>query len=159
ALRLTLHLRPNVKFHSGRGFTSTEAKLNLEHLRDPAVGSPFRSYANLMRISTPDPLTLVIDYDSPAKGSFDALAATLMPDPQSLDDTNAGRAFVGTGPFRFREWAPRDHATFVRNADYWQNGKPHLDQVELHILSDPQAALVALETGNVDWLSGVPGLD
>jgi peptide/nickel transport system substrate-binding protein len=159
ALRLTLRLRPNVKFHSGRAFTSTDAKFNLEHLRDPAVGSAFASYANQMRIAAPDPLTLVIDYDSPAKGSFDVLAATFMPDPQSLDDTNAGRTFVGTGPFRFREWAPGDHLTVARSADYWQPGKPYLDQVELHILSDPQAALLALETGNVDWLSGVPGLD
>jgi len=159
ARRLTLNLRPNVKFHSGRAFTSMDAKFNLEHLRDPAVNSPFRGYANQMRISAPDPLMLVIDYDSPAKGSFDALAATLMPDPQSLDDANAGRGFVGTGPFRFQEWSPGDHLTVARNADYWQKGKPFVDAVELRILSDPQTALVALETGNVDWLSGVPGLD
>jgi peptide/nickel transport system substrate-binding protein len=159
ARRLTLKLRPNVKFHSGQPFTSTDAKFNLEHLRDPAVASPFRAYANLMRISAPEPLVLVIEYDSPVKASFDALAATFMPDPRSLDDTSAGRGFVGTGPFRFKEWSPGDHLTVARNTDYWQTGKPYLDQVELRILSDRQAAQVSLETGNVDWLSGVPGLD
>jgi peptide/nickel transport system substrate-binding protein len=159
ALRLTLNLRPGVRFHSGRPFTSVDAKANLEQQRDPALGSIWRSYLNSMHINAPDPLTLVIDYDAPAMGSFDVLAGTLMPDPQLLDDTNAGRGFFGTGPFRFREWVPSDHLTVTRNADYWQPGKPYLDQVELRIMNDPQAALVALESGSVDWVSGVPGLD
>ena len=63
ARRLTLTLRPGVKFHTARPFTSADAKFNLEHLREPAVGSQWRTYANAMHISTPDPSTLVIDYD------------------------------------------------------------------------------------------------
>jgi peptide/nickel transport system substrate-binding protein len=159
ARRLTLQLRPNLKFHTGRAFTSADAQFNLEHLRDPAVGSPFRAYLDQMRLSTPDPRTLVIDYESPLKGSFDVLAATFMADSQTLDQTNAGRGFVGTGPFRFKEWLPGDHFTVTRNPDYWQPDKPYLDQVELRVLSDPQTALVGLEAGSVDWVSGVPGLD
>jgi peptide/nickel transport system substrate-binding protein len=157
--RLSLQLRPGVKFHSGRAFTSDDAKFNLEHLRDPSVGSNWLNYANLMHITAPDPGTLVIDYDAPARGSFDVLAGTLMADQTSLVETNAGRGFVGTGPFRFQEWLPGDHFTVTRNPDYWQPGKPYLDQVELHIMADPQAALIALEAGSVDWLSGVPGPD
>jgi peptide/nickel transport system substrate-binding protein len=82
-----------------------------------------------------------------------------MPDPQLLDDTSAGRGFFGTGPFRFQEWVPGDHLTVTRNGDYWQPGKPYLDQIELRIMDDSQAALVALEAGSLDWVSGVPGLD
>ncbi len=159
ARRLTLLLRPGVKFHSGRPFTSADAKFNLEHLREPAVGSQWRAYANAMHISTPDPGTLVIDYDSPVKGSFDVLTATFMADSQTLDDTNAGKGFVGTGPFRFREWLPGDHLLVERNPDYWQPGKPYLDGVELRLTPDPQAALVALESGSINWMSGVPGQD
>jgi peptide/nickel transport system substrate-binding protein len=159
ARRLTLNLRPSVRFHGGRAFTSVDAKVNLEHQRDPAIGSIWRNYVNSMQISAPDPLTLVIDYDTPARGSFDVLAGTLMPDPQSLDDTNAGRGFTGTGPFRFQEWVPGDHLIVTRNVDYWQPGKPYLDRVELHIMNDAQSAVVALEAGSVDWVSGVPGLD
>ena len=54
---------------------------------------------------------------------------------------------------------PGRSRTLVRNGDYWQAGKPYLDQVELRIIPDPQTALVALESGNVDWMAGVPGLD
>jgi peptide/nickel transport system substrate-binding protein len=157
--RLTLKLRPGVKFHTGRPFTSDDAKFNLERVREPTVGSPWRNYGNLMRVSAPDPLTLVIDYDAPVKSSFDALSATFMADPLTLDDTNAGRGFVGTGPFRFQEWVPGDHLTVTRNSDYWQPGKPYLDQVELRILPNAQSGLAWLESGYLDWMSGVPGQD
>jgi peptide/nickel transport system substrate-binding protein len=159
ARRLTLTLRPDVTFHSGRPFTSSEAKFNLEHVGDRAVGSQWQNYANLMHVSTPDSTTLVIDFDMPLKSAFDALAATYMADPVSLDDTNAGRTFIGTGPFRFKEWAQGDHVTFVRNSGYWRSGKPYLDQVEVRVTPDPQSALVALEAGNVDWMAGVPSRD
>jgi peptide/nickel transport system substrate-binding protein len=159
ARRLTLSLRPGVKFHTGRPLTSDDVKFNLEHLREPAVGSQWRAYANAMHISTPDPLTVVIDYDAPLKSSFDVLAATFIADPQTLDQVNSGKGFVGTGPFKFREWLPGDHLTVDRNPDYWQPGKPYLDQVELHITPDAQTALVALESGALEWMSGVPAQD
>jgi peptide/nickel transport system substrate-binding protein len=156
---LTLQLRPGVTFHTGRPFTSNDAKFNLERLRDPAVGSQWLNYAQLMRVEAPAPDTLVISYDAPARSSFDTLALTFLADPQTLDQTAVGQQFVGTGPFRFQEWVPGDHLTVLRNPAYWQPGKPHLDRVELHVLPDPQAALVTLEAGGVDWLRGVPGQD
>ncbi len=159
ARRLTLKLRSDVKFHTGRFFTSADARFNLEHLREPAVGSQWRNYANLMHVSTPDPTTLVIDYDVAVRSSFDVLAATFMADAQTLDQTNAGKGFVGTGPFRFQGWLPGDHLTVVRNPDYWQPGKPYLDQVELRVVPDPFYALAALQTASIDWISGVAGQD
>src|SRR4051812_11254675 len=65
----------------------------------------------------------------------------------------------GTGPFRFQAWAQGDHVTFARNDDYWQSAKPYVDQVEVQITPDAQSALVALESGKVYWMAGVPGRD
>jgi peptide/nickel transport system substrate-binding protein len=156
-LRLTLKLRPGVKFHTGRPFTSADARFTLERLRDPAVGSVWRTYANLMHVDTPDDLTLVIDYDAPLRSSFDALAATFIADPQTQDQTSTGQGLIGTGPFRFQEWVPGDHLAVVRNPDYWQPGKPYLDRVELRVMPDQLSALLALQTANVEWVSGVDG--
>ena len=156
---LTLALRPGVHFHSGRPFTSRDAKINLERLRDPALASQWRNYAELMHIDTPDAGTLVINYDAPVKSSFDVVAMSLMADPLTLDQTAQGRGFVGTGPFRFKDWAQGDHVAVERNPDYWQSGKPYLDGVELRVLADPATAALALEANALDWLTGVPGQD
>ena len=158
-LRLRLTLRSGVTFHSGRAFTSEDAKFNLESLRDPAIGSQWRNYANLMQVSAPDPTTLVISFDRPLKASFDVLSAAFMADPQAIGDTAAGPGFSGTGPFRLQDWQPGDHVALTRNPLYWQPGKPYLDAVELRVMPDQQAALAALESGTIDWVSGVNGQD
>jgi peptide/nickel transport system substrate-binding protein len=52
-----------------------------------------------------------------------------------------------------------DHLTFVRKPDYWQPGKPYLDQVTLRVLADQQSALVARESGYLDWANEMAGQD
>src|ERR1051326_2390442 len=155
ARQITLQLRQGVKFHSGGPLTSVEIKTNLEHLRDPTVGSQWMSYANQMQIDASDPATLVINFDAPSKSSLDALASTFIADPATLDSTK----FVGTGPFRFREWIQGDHLTFDRNPDYWQPGKPYVDEVVLQVQPDLQSSLIGLESGSLDWLRNVAGND
>jgi peptide/nickel transport system substrate-binding protein len=153
--QITLHLRPNVQFHSGRPFTSADAKANLERLADPTLGSQMLNYATQMHIETPDSSTLIISYAQPRRASMDALVSARMADPQSFGTSN----FIGTGPFQVEEWVQGDHLTFTRNPNYWQTGKPYLDQVILQIQPDQQAGLVAFEAGAVDWMIGISGQD
>ena len=153
--QLTIQLRAGARFHTGRAFTSADAKFNLERLRDPSLGSQWTSYAQQMHFDASDPGTLIVNYDAPSRSSFDALIGTYMAEPQSIGNA----PFIGTGPFRFQDWVPGDHLTFVRNPDYWQAGKPFVDQVVLHVEPDPQASLIGLESNNLDWTTGVAGQD
>src|SRR5690606_33330536 len=64
---------------------------------------------------------------------------------------------VGTGPFRFKEWVRGSHVIFERNPNYWDPGKPYLDQIIFRFIGDPAAAVAALETGEVHLTStGIP---
>jgi glutathione transport system substrate-binding protein len=112
-----------------------------------------------MQVQAPDPQTLVITYDTPVRSSFDVFALTFMADPQTFTSTAAAQSFVGTGPFRFKEWVQGDHLSVVRNPDYWQAPKPYLDGVELTVRPDPVAAVAVLEAGSVDWVVGAPSRD
>jgi len=123
--QLSFSLRRDVTFHSGRPLTSDAVRLNLERLRDPSIGSGLAGYARLMHVTTPAPDRVVVNYDTPARSSFDAFALAFMADPETLDSTTNRPVPAGTGPFRFQEWAPGDHVTVRRNPSYWQPGKPH----------------------------------
>jgi peptide/nickel transport system substrate-binding protein len=158
-LQLTMKMRQGVKFHTGRAFGSEDAKFNLERIKDPAVNSQWRNYAQLFKMETPDPTTLVIKFDAPRKSSFDAITGTFIADPQTLDQTKDGKNFVGTGPFKFKEWVPNDHFTVVRNPEYWKAERPYLDEVNVKISPDAQGALVNLESGGFDWMGGVEAQD
>jgi peptide/nickel transport system substrate-binding protein len=61
---------------------------------------------------------------------------------------------VGTGPFIFREWRPRDSITLDANPTYW-GGKPHVDHLIFKEYPDPQAALLALKQGDIQILGDV----
>ncbi len=57
---------------------------------------------------------------------------------------------IGTGPFKFGEYKRGEAVTLVRNDDYWR-GAPYLDKVVFRVIPDPEARMVALENGEVDW--------
>src|SRR5262249_22174655 len=57
---------------------------------------------------------------------------------------------VGTGPFVQAEYMPNDHRRYVKNAQYWQAGRPYLDELQVTHFADPQAMSVQLEAGAID---------
>ena len=63
---------------------------------------------------------------------------------------------VGTGPFTFKEYRPRDQVVLEANEAYWR-GKPKLAQVVYKVLPDPQAALLGMRRGEIHILADVGG--
>ena len=45
---------------------------------------------------------------------------------------------VGAGPYLLESWVPLDSMAFVRNPNYWQEGKPYIDRVEVKYIGDSQ---------------------
>ena len=57
---------------------------------------------------------------------------------------------VGTGPYIFSEWTPKQKIVLVRNPDYWGT-QPYYDEIDLLPVSDDKAAEVALQAGELDF--------
>ena len=56
----------------------------------------------------------------------------------------AGEHPVGTGPFIMSEKNPGVGVKYVRNDNYWQEGKPYLDGFEFVVISDAQTQINAM---------------
>ena len=56
---------------------------------------------------------------------------------------------IGTGPFKVSAFTPAERTTLARNENYWRDGQPYVDQVDL-ISIDPEAQHNALLSGQVD---------
>jgi oligopeptide/dipeptide ABC transporter ATP-binding protein len=52
----------------------------------------------------------------------------------AIESGDASRNPIGTGPFRFVEWVEGQHVRLEKNPDYFIEGKPYLDEVELRFL-------------------------
>src|SRR3954453_16832217 len=63
---------------------------------------------------------------------------------------------VGTGPFRFVEYAQGDHLTLAKNPNYCPSALPNVDQLQMPIFTDPQTMVTALESGSLDTALNIP---
>jgi peptide/nickel transport system substrate-binding protein len=148
------NLRKGVTFHNGREFTSDDVKYNVQRVQDPKlaalVATLGQQAAWFTDIETPDKYTLVLHTDKPRPGVFDFLRNFNIVDKETIEGPNAKTAINGTGPFKFVEWTSGDHITMVKNSNYWQTGKPYIDQLRISILRDPQAMATQFEASSLD---------
>jgi peptide/nickel transport system substrate-binding protein len=52
----------------------------------------------------------------------------------------------GTGPFKFDSFTRGDVLKYVKTEDYWQEGKPYLDGVYYHFITDTMTQQAAMQT-------------
>ncbi|WP_425484658.1 ABC transporter substrate-binding protein [Aureimonas mangrovi] len=146
----TFTLRQGVSFHDGAAFDSASAKFSLDRARGEASTNPQKQFfAAIDGVEAPDPSTLVVTLSRPAGNLLYWLGwpAAVMVDEGSAE-TNRSQP-VGTGPFRFSEWRQGDRLTLTRFDGYWGDS-PALSQATFRFISDAQAQVSALQSGQVD---------
>ncbi len=156
---IRLELRRGVKFHSGREVTAEDVRFSVDWFKDAKNGSPIRGAAlEVVRLETPDPYTVVLGFDQPNPGVYDMLDLLFILDQSVVD--RIAQTDAGTGPFRVAEYRPNDQTRFVPFADYWDRGKPYIDDFILKPSSDSQSMALQLEAGAVDvmWNPAYPDL-
>lgn len=161
-LRYTFKLRPNVKWHDGKPFTAADVAWSILAVKDKHPRGR-GTFASVVEVQTPDPLTAVVVLSRPAPFLLGALAATETPIvPRHLYEGMDAATHpvnnrpVGTGPFVFKEWVRGSHVVLERNPNYWDPGKPHIDRLVVRFITDPAAAAAALESGDADLGGATP---
>ena len=150
--QIKLNLRKGVQYHSGRELTSDDVVWNFSRVKDPSVGGGiFASYvAPLQSVENPDKYTVVITAKQPYPYISHILQTMNILDPVTMQQPDGVNNPVGTGPFKFVEFAQGDHLTLAKNPNYWRSGLPHVDTLQMPIYADPQTQVTALEGGSID---------
>jgi peptide/nickel transport system substrate-binding protein len=159
--QISLKLRKGVQFHTGRELTSDDVKWNIENVKNPAAQAlQLINMANWWSvIETPDKYTLVLKSEVPRPALFDMLEYLNIVDPVTAQSPEGKTKLVGTGPFMWGEWAQSDHQRYVRNPNYWQSGRPYLDELYVQVTRDAPAAALQFESGSVDAMINPPVRD
>ena len=185
----TFKLRTGVKFHDGTDFNADAVKFNYERwqaytkgdLQDNAyyygaVFGGFGTDSNVASVAAPDATTVVFTFKTPQSNFL--ISQTLqvfgIQSPTALQKDKAdttplkdnkyaqgqGESMVGTGPFMFKDWTPADHATVVKNPNYWDAPKAaKVDQITFKPMGDSTAKLQALQSGSIDLAQTISPAD
>ncbi len=150
-------LQPGVTFHDGKPLTADDVLYSFRYVADEK--NKAESLARLEPIDL-EASKAVSDTELEFRlkrpiGDFPGLLAEkalwIVPDGATDFDTKPN----GSGPFVFVEWQPGVRALYARNDNYWQEGKPYADEVEILIIPDPPARLNALLGDQVDEITFV----
>lgn len=146
-LTYTFKLRSGVKFHNGNPVTSQDVKFSYDRLAGTATGKPLNpAFQDVQAIEASDAGTVVITLKKNNSSFLTALTATVI--PKDYQDSN--KLPIGTGPFKFKEYVPGQRLVVEKFADYYVKGVPSLDKVEFRIITDANASLAALKSGEAD---------
>ncbi len=149
-------LRRGVKFASGDDFDADDVVYSLKRIIDEKLSNAFR-LEPITDVVAVDSHTVRVDLSQPTPyllaelGGFKGTA--ILPEG-AADRLNLARETDGTGPFR----VARDTAagiTLLPNENFWGDG-PHVSSLEFRFVSEPTTALVALQTGEIDWTDNLP---
>jgi len=159
-LTWTFNLRDGVMFSNGRELTAADVVYTFERLLNPETGSG-NAYllAGVRDIDAPDDSTVTMMLDAPNPGLLGKLAinkAVGIIARESVEDGTINTQPIGTGPFMISDFQPGTRLLLERNPDYWQEGLPYLDAVDVRIIPDESVRRTALVSGDVDWTISVP---
>ncbi len=152
----TFTLRPGLRWHDGAPLTADDVVFTLRALQElDRAGEPAAaSFWRTVLIERLDTRTVRFTLAGPF-APFPALARVpILPahllrniSPAEWPTSEFARQLIGSGPFRLAELRS-DSALLTANPTYY-SGRPFLDQIELRFFATAEAAIAALNRGDV----------
>jgi len=147
----TFFLKKGVRFHNGREMKAADVKFVFERAANPETKHPFQKRYEIIReIIVKDDYTVSIALkEINANFLLEMARQGSVIYPREAVDTLKS-APMGTGPFTVADWVRGDRIVLAKNKDYHVKGLPHLDKVTFRFIPDPNSALAALKSGDID---------
>lgn len=151
AQRWTITIKPNITFQDGAPFNADAVVANLNAERN-GIGSI--ALKPITSVTAIDARTVEVRMSEPW-ASFPGILSGqggYQLSPATLGKPETASSPVGTGPFSFERWDRGTAISVKKNPTYWQPGKPHLDGIQFRIITDPDARLNALASGDLTMM-------
>jgi len=156
-------LRPDVQWHDpdlvgGRTLSADDPVFSYERQRQP--GAPNAALlGSVASFEAAGPLELRVTLAAPDAdfmlGLADARSKVVAREAVAVTGDLRGGPTVGTGPWRLAD--AQDFAyTFGRNPDYFEEGFPYAETLQVNIVDDPEARDAAFRTSLLDIVEMEP---
>ena len=130
-------------------------------------------FDELVGMKAPDPRTLVITLERPVPYFLELCAFTVLapvyeplvsqyerPDPITArlirkPGWTKPENLITNGPFILTQWRMKRDMRFEKNPYFWDTDSLAIDSISIPSISDPNAGVLAYQTGAIDWISDV----
>lgn len=170
---LTIKLRKDAKWSNGDPVTAQNFEYAWKRVVNPKTASEYayimydlknaeaintgKKNIDELGVKAVNDHTLKVELNKPIPYISELLAfATFMPQNEKVVNkygeqygTTAEKS-IYNGPFKVEDWKVEDKIQLVKNKDYWDKKKVHLDRVNYKVLKDQQAGASLYDTGSVD---------
>jgi peptide/nickel transport system substrate-binding protein len=156
AKSITFTIRQGVKWSDGQPMTADDVMFSLNILKQFPALDRFNLWTTLVKdIANPDPQTVKITFKEPNSTATWLFGQTyIVPKHiwQSISDPTkyTNDKPVGTGPYLLKSFAPSLYV-FSKNPNFWQSGKPEVDELRFPAVVDNSTANLMLSKGQIDW--------
>lgn len=140
------HLRPGVKFHRGRGFTSRDVVFTINRLLTEPDLEMSGWVVPIREVAAVDDLTVRIRTNHPLAVLLNKLRFVHII-PADADPARLRESPDGTGPYKLVRWSRGVSVRVVRNSLYW-DGPPSIGLATFHLGQTPEQAANALISGS-----------
>jgi peptide/nickel transport system substrate-binding protein len=159
----TFFLRKGVLFHDGAELTAEDVKATYDRIVKPPKGVSIPRtplFATVSEINARDRYTIEFKLSEPRPTSFmmGAFASgwNIIVRKKTLEDNNYNLRqipnYPGTGPFRHVKRIDKEVWILEKNPDYWNEGLPYVDRLEIYHLPPFSPELgAALLAGKLDY--------
>ncbi|AYG80068.1 Periplasmic dipeptide transport protein [Streptomyces hundungensis] len=161
-LTWTYTIRKDSKWSDGQRTTADDAAWTFNKMmNDKGAATANGSFiANFKKVTAPDPTTLVIELSKP-QATMTALDVPIVPrhvweKVGDFSKFNNDQAFpvVGNGPFVLTDYKVDQYIKLKPNKSFWR-GAPKFDELVFTYYKDNDAAVAALQKGEVSFVSNL----
>jgi peptide/nickel transport system substrate-binding protein len=147
-------LRKDVTFHSGKELVANDVVFTIKRIiADGSKSSAKAIFSDVAEIKAEDKHIVKVVLNFPNADLpmlFTSFQAGIVQEGTETFDTANG-----TGPFTVKEFKPGMYSIGQRNPNYFKEGKPYFDEVELFAITDSVARVNALLSGEVHLVNEV----
>lgn len=152
-----IRLKQGLEFHHGKTITADDVIFSIRRLTDPDLASPYGALVSPVdrdKLQKLDERTVRIPIRE-GRG-FVALPETwtnfggIVP-----TDYHPVTNPVGAGPYRIRDNQPGRRSTYSRFENYFKEGRPYPDELEIVEFKDQTSRIAALLAGQIDLANAV----
>ncbi|MCM8711988.1 peptide ABC transporter substrate-binding protein [Clostridium sp. SYSU_GA19001] len=178
-LKYTFYIRKDAKWSDGQPVKAQDFEYAWKRALDPDVASEYayqlyylkngqkynekKANKDEVGVKAVNDTTLEVTLEN-STPYFLSLTAfpTYMPLRQDIVEKDKegwatkGETYIGNGPFKMKEWRPKDKMVFEKNPNYWNKDKVKLETIEYTLIDQETSYMSAFNAGQIDYIESPP---